>query len=223
MNFKKLNSQSGRSMVEMLGALAIIGVLSVGAVVGYKYATSKHVANTIMSELNLRAVPLSQIRIQNQMAADTPLNLEIGDKIASGHTISAKVSINPEYFEMTVNGVQQQSCEMILEDYITSSWIMVNNSLYENTTGICNAEENDMTFVYSNNLGERRTCSQKGLFNVNSYKCECDGGTYFDNGKKDCAAVPDEIGISRAIGYMYNKHYSPPLSTPPSLSAHFSV
>ena len=78
--------------------------------------------------------------------------------------------INPEYFEMTVNGVQQQSCEMILEDYITSSWIMVNNSLYENTTSICNAEENDMTFVYSNNLGERRTCSQKGLFNVASYK-----------------------------------------------------
>ena len=186
-------AESGRSMVEMLGVLAIIGVLSVGAVVGYKYATSKHVANTIMSELNLRAVPLSQIRIQNQMAAGTTLHLEAGDKIASGHTISAKVSINPEYFEMTVNGVQQQSCEMILEDYITSSWIMVNNSLYENTTSICNAEENDMTFVYSNNLGERRTCSQKGLFNVASYKCECTGGTYFDNGKKDCACPAGHV------------------------------
>ena len=186
-------AESGRSMVEMLGVLAIIGVLSVSAVVGYNHATSKHTANTIMSELNLRAVPLSQIRIQNQMAAGTTLHLEIGDKIASGHTISAKVSINPEYFEMTVNGVQQQSCEMILEDYITSSWIMVNNTLYENTTNICNAEENDMTFVYSNNLGERRTCSQKGLFNVNSYKCECDGGTYFDNGKKDCACPAGHI------------------------------
>ena len=186
-------AESGRSMVEMLGVLAIIGVLSVGAVVGYNHATSKHVANTIMSELNLRAVPLSQMCIQNQMAAGTTLHLEAGDKIASGHTISAKVSINPEYFEMTVNGVQQQSCEMILQDYITSSWIMVNNALYENTTSICSAEENDMTFVYSNNLGERRTCSQKGLFNVTSYKCECAGGTYFDNSKKDCACPAGHI------------------------------
>ena len=29
--------QSGRSMVEMLGTLAIIGVLSVGAIAGYSY------------------------------------------------------------------------------------------------------------------------------------------------------------------------------------------
>ena len=34
---KKAN-ESGRSMVEMLGVLAIIGVLSVGGVAGYHYA-----------------------------------------------------------------------------------------------------------------------------------------------------------------------------------------
>ena len=45
MKFKK--SQSGRSMVEMLGVLAIIGVLSVGGIAGYSHSMSKHRANRI--------------------------------------------------------------------------------------------------------------------------------------------------------------------------------
>ena len=47
MNFKKLKSQSGRSMVEMLGVLAIIGVLSVGGIAGYSLSMRRHRANQI--------------------------------------------------------------------------------------------------------------------------------------------------------------------------------
>ncbi len=36
------NNQSGRSMIEMLGVLAIIGVLSVGGIAGYSKAMSKY-------------------------------------------------------------------------------------------------------------------------------------------------------------------------------------
>ena len=45
---KKLNSQSGRSMVEMLGVLAIIGVLSVGGIAGYSLSMRRHRANGIV-------------------------------------------------------------------------------------------------------------------------------------------------------------------------------
>ena len=44
---KKLNSQSGRSMVEMLGVLAIIGVLSVGGIAGYSLSMRRHRANQV--------------------------------------------------------------------------------------------------------------------------------------------------------------------------------
>ena len=40
-------SESGRSMVEMLGVLAIIGVLSVGGIAGYSLGMRKHRANQI--------------------------------------------------------------------------------------------------------------------------------------------------------------------------------
>lgn len=36
------NNQSGRSMIEMLGVLAIIGVLSVGGIAGYSKAMYKY-------------------------------------------------------------------------------------------------------------------------------------------------------------------------------------
>ena len=43
-------SQSGRSMIEMLGVLAIIGVLSVGGIAGYSKAMEKFKFNKAMSE-----------------------------------------------------------------------------------------------------------------------------------------------------------------------------
>ena len=47
-----MNTQSGRSMVEMLGVLAIIGVLSVGAISGYAKAMRKYRLNKLSEQLN---------------------------------------------------------------------------------------------------------------------------------------------------------------------------
>ena len=43
----------GRSMVEMLGVLAIIGVLSVGAIAGYSKAMEKYKINKMISDYNM--------------------------------------------------------------------------------------------------------------------------------------------------------------------------
>ena len=47
----KIN-QIGRSMVEMLGVLAIIGVLSVGAIAGYSKAMTKYKMNKQINQIN---------------------------------------------------------------------------------------------------------------------------------------------------------------------------
>ena len=54
MKFKKL--ESGRSMVEMLGVLAIIGVLSVGGIAGYSLSMRRHRANQIMDAISKYAL-----------------------------------------------------------------------------------------------------------------------------------------------------------------------
>ena len=51
-------SQSGRSMVEMLGTLAIIGVLSVGGIMGYSYGMDKWRASATLNDVNLRMIDL---------------------------------------------------------------------------------------------------------------------------------------------------------------------
>ena len=56
-NYKR--SQKGRSMVEMLGVLAIVGVLSVGGVYGYGVAMKKHKANELLHRASMLASTVS--------------------------------------------------------------------------------------------------------------------------------------------------------------------
>ena len=46
-------AETGRSMVEMLGVLAIIGVLSVGGIAAYTTAMNKHRANEILNRASM--------------------------------------------------------------------------------------------------------------------------------------------------------------------------
>ena len=44
---REKNKQSGRSMIEMLGVLTIIGALSVGGIAGYTSAMERHKLNKL--------------------------------------------------------------------------------------------------------------------------------------------------------------------------------
>ena len=63
---KNIN-ESGRSMVEMLGVLAIIGVLSIGGIAGYTMAMNKYRANEIVSAVVQGAI---DCRIRNNISGD---------------------------------------------------------------------------------------------------------------------------------------------------------
>ena len=62
MNQNKTKNQSGRSMVEMLGVLAIIGVLSVGGIAGYRYAMDRIIMNDVLDTFNIAATLLREAR-----------------------------------------------------------------------------------------------------------------------------------------------------------------
>ena len=54
--FLKKKLESGRSMVEMLGVLAIIGVLSIGGIAGYTLSMRRYRANQIIDMANKYAL-----------------------------------------------------------------------------------------------------------------------------------------------------------------------
>lgn len=66
LNSSKINlSQHGRSMIEMLGVLAIIGVLSIGGIAGYSKAMNKYRINKTADQItrlaqNIRTLYASQ-------------------------------------------------------------------------------------------------------------------------------------------------------------------
>ncbi len=49
-------NESGRSMVEMLGVLAIIGVLSIGGIAGYTMAMNRYRANEVIDAASKLAI-----------------------------------------------------------------------------------------------------------------------------------------------------------------------
>ena len=60
-------NESGRSMVEMLGVLAIIGVLSVGGIAGYTMAMNRYRANEVVDMANKYAVIAYSAYMTNKM------------------------------------------------------------------------------------------------------------------------------------------------------------
>ena len=62
---------AGRSMVEMLGVLAIIGVLSVGAIAGYSKAMMKYKLNQHAQAINMLINNVLQLKGQLQHKPDT--------------------------------------------------------------------------------------------------------------------------------------------------------
>jgi len=58
----KNTNESGRSMVEMLGVLAIIGVLSIGGIAGYTLAMNRYRANELLNAAALVAITATSSR-----------------------------------------------------------------------------------------------------------------------------------------------------------------
>ena len=94
---KTYKTESGRSMIEMLGVLAIIGVLSVGGIAGYskammKYRTNKTIEQISMIVTNVRTLFGSQ---KNYKALGATTNGSLiaraklfPDELISGETIA---------------------------------------------------------------------------------------------------------------------------------------
>ncbi len=137
---KQIKQESGRSMVEMLGVLAVIGVLSVGGISGYTLAMNKHRANSVAADLMKRAVVVSAQRQLGQTASLNGFNNQVGD-----YTTDNQVGTATEgKFSMTVQAVPEEVCKKIL----ALDWD--NATISPDTAEGCDG--GDMTFTYNNDL-----------------------------------------------------------------------
>ncbi len=90
----KFKNEHGRSMVEMLGVLAVIGVLSVGGITGYRYAMNKHRANEFMKDFQIIMLDSSNWA-RTLPGKSAPSG---GDTALCGKGGSFKIGYNPNTF-----------------------------------------------------------------------------------------------------------------------------
>ena len=134
---RRLSPQSGRSMIEMLGVLAIIGVLSITALVGFTYAMNKHRANETIYDVMLRGTNVPMVD-ENYASKPAGHEFRFPDLPAGTYypMTTKKDSGSSYYVEAT--GVTYRVCELILKMNPTDiDQIVVNNSVYTGDSDIC--------------------------------------------------------------------------------------
>ena len=134
---RRVPSQSGRTLLEMLAVLAIIGVLSITALVGFTYAMNKHRANETIYDVMLRGTNVPMI---DEYYYDKASGYEFRfPDLPAGtyYPMTTKKDAGSSYY-VEATGVTYRVCEMILKMNPTDiDQIVVNNSVYTGNSDIC--------------------------------------------------------------------------------------
>ena len=169
--------QSGRSMVEMLGTLAIIGVLSVGGIVGYSYGMDKYRANQTINDIMLMGVDI----ITQTSRGVVPTLSEWGTKTTAGYDFSVKPNpTDATKSGIVVDGIPSRVCQMIGDALKTQATVYVGNVDYTtaNTNPCETSEENTMAFYFDTGTVETDGCKTDADCGTNKY-CDKDTGICF--------------------------------------------
>lgn len=143
------NNQHGRSMIEMIGVLTVMGVLSVGGISGYTKAISNYRANASVEEITTIIANIKNIGMRrghykglNNAAAiklkAVPESLIQGSSlknIYSGNiTIGTSTDTSAKGFYVQYDGLSKDSCISI----ITKDWGKSNVAIMAQGTSLNN-------------------------------------------------------------------------------------
>ena len=125
-NINKNSNQYGRSMIEMLGVLAIVGVLSVGGIAGYSKAMEKFKINKTIDEIshivaNVRTLYAQQTTysglwdltaIQMGVIPDSLTTSSSWPYITNSFGGNVLISLNSKHslFEIDYRGLNKSAC-----------------------------------------------------------------------------------------------------------------
>ena len=179
---ESIATQSGRSMVEMLGVLAIVGVLSVGAIGGYSYAMDKYRANQTIQDIQLRAGDvLAQVNTAHTV------NLL---QWPTTSTVGYPIGYDEEGGGILVSKVPERVCDMIFQELVPEVIVVINGQSYIAYESVC-AEDNTMKFMYGTSKEDYNPCPSgaskdgKGGYatTIDGTECYCNtADTIYKNG-----------------------------------------
>lgn len=153
---RDLNVQSGRSMVEMLGVLAVVGVLSIGGIMGYSYAVDKYRANQVLQDIRLIYQEMKYPYATTQiMSGNLPNEIELAtvSPYEYGLTIpdlkdfgyDTVTDTTPNLISVNVLGVSETVCNILLKTKPEYTLMLKVNG---ETTWNCTQDENKLSYIF---------------------------------------------------------------------------
>ena len=177
MTTKNLQYESGRSMVEMLGTLAIIGVLSVGGIAGYSYGMDKYKANQTINDIMLMGVDI----ITQTSRGAVPTLSEWGTKTTVGYdfTVVPNPSDDTQH-GIQISGVPARVCKMVGDALKPMASVYVNDDEHITEEDPCDeSDSNTMEFYFDTGVVESDGCKTDADCGTNKY-CDKDTGFCFN-------------------------------------------
>ena len=142
-----MKKQFGRSMIEMLAVLAIVGVLSIGGVWGYRKAITKHLANSVVDDINLSGF-LIMSELFNRLP-DDDVGMDMTGKFdqKSPYTFKAFAETSST-FEILVQNVPYPVCQEIIDRELKDFDEVRANGFAKECTS---EHDNEVSFFFGSN------------------------------------------------------------------------
>lgn len=157
-------SESGRSMVEMLGVLAIMGILTIGGIMGFNYAMDKQKANQIADGIVMRAMSLSPQLLLGYAITDTALDGSFPAQIGE---YPVKLYGDEVGFDLVVSDIDHNVCQHVLETgirlpsdiYLGENTLVWSAGQKKKVDFTCADTGNEIDFVFNGTLNpDEKTC-----------------------------------------------------------------
>ena len=167
--------ECGRSMVEMLGVLAVMGVLSVGGVAMYTNAMNKYRANEILNEASKRAVMVAGQLLTNPNAENMSLS-QFGSNTVAGATFKNDATISNGKIILTVSAVESAVCTQMKAATGDNAAMSVDDNCTKLTFNT-DMSTGDISFGESESSIDTGTCSNGNVYLSYNVGAECDTTT----------------------------------------------
>ena len=202
--------ESGRSMVEMLGVLAIVGVISIGGIAGYIYGMNRYRTNEILDGASKRAV-----LVASQLASEIDPNLTefVDYDETAGGSFSSDVELWENEFGIQIRGVKQEVCENLIRMIGTNTPLRAITTIDAPGTelvsgGCAEGTGNDLYLVYNLEMlskqavdsGSRDGSAGGGGVTCEAWESESGGTCACDNAKCLAYCPPTEPGSAPGVG-----------------------
>ena len=216
-----MKNERGRSMLEMLGVLAIVGILSLVGIAGFQKAMVTHRTNQLVEDMRLAGLIVLDEWLDRLTLEEMSLEEKFDQQTPYDFTVALE-NENADTFVIMADGVAYNICEEVIKK--EPQW--AEEIIANGEENACHEGSNLIGFFFNNDLGKIADFCTKDEDCGECGECISNRCSYgFKDGNNNCKScddstpriyTTDEEGCKRCSNRMWSTHHGgrciPPLN-----------